>query len=126
VILRRDLNLTSQAVAGPIPRDENADVLWAFHELKTYAQEIPSLLRFNEVMVVSDGVEARVGSLTGTWERYMRGQALEPATRIRHDERSGAHLTRVFEGSGFLNLQRRLIVFEDDDGAPAKKIAEYH
>ena len=49
MILRRDLNLTSQAVAGPIPRDENADVLSAFHELKTYAQEIPSLLRFNEV-----------------------------------------------------------------------------
>ena len=46
------------------PTDENADCPLGLPPAQTYAQEIPSLLRFNEVMVVSDGVEARIGSLT--------------------------------------------------------------
>jgi type I restriction enzyme R subunit len=108
------------------PKDESADVLSAFHQLRTYAQEIPSLLRFNEVMVVSDGVEARMGSLTGSWERFMRwrslGGELAPST---HNELE-VLVRGVFERSWFLDLLRHFIVFEDDEGVLAKKIAGYH
>jgi type I restriction enzyme R subunit len=109
------------------PRDENADVLSAFHQLKTYAQEIPSLLRFNELMVVSDGVDARMGSLTGSWERFMRWRALEdselgPATMNQLE----VLVRGVFGRSRLLELLRKFIVFEDEDGVLAKKIAGYH
>jgi type I restriction enzyme R subunit len=109
------------------PKDENADVLSAFHQLKTYALEVPSLLRFNQVMVVSDGVEARMGSLTGSWEWFMRWRALEGGQLAPITMNELEVLVRgVFERSGFLDLLRRFIVFEDDDGALAKKIAGYH
>jgi type I restriction enzyme R subunit len=46
------------------PADENATIWTAFQQLQTYKREIPALFALNEVLVVSDGVEARLGTLT--------------------------------------------------------------
>ncbi len=109
------------------PKDEDADVLSAYHQLKTYAQEIPSLLRFNEVMVVSDGLDARIGSITGSWEWFMRWRTVEGADVAPPTANQLEVLIRgVFERSRFLDLIRSFIVFEDDNGTLAKKIAGYH
>jgi type I restriction enzyme R subunit len=109
------------------PRDENADIRSAFHQLKTYAQEIPSLLRFSEVMVVSDGVEARMGSLTSDWERFMRWRTVDGADAVPETANQLEVVVRgVFERPRFLDLLRHFIVFEDEDGSLAKKIAGYH
>ena len=53
------------------PADENATIDGAFNQLQTYKDEIPSLFAYNELLVVSDGIEARVGTLTADWERFM-------------------------------------------------------
>jgi type I restriction enzyme R subunit len=53
------------------PQDESATTRTAFNQLQTYKQEIPSLFQSNEVLVVSDGLEARVGTLTAGWDRFM-------------------------------------------------------
>jgi type I restriction enzyme, R subunit len=109
------------------PRDENADLRSAFHQLKTYAQEIPALLRYNELMVVSDGSEARMGSLTGSWERFMRWRTMAGAELAPETANQLEVLLRgVFEKSVFLDLLRHFIVYEDEDGSLAKKIAGYH
>jgi type I restriction enzyme R subunit len=109
------------------PRDENATVLSAFHQLQTYKQEIPSLVRFNEVMVVSDGGEARMGSLTGSWERFMRWRTEDTADVAPSTANELEVLVRgVFERSRFLELLRHFVVFEDEEGVLAKKIAGYH
>jgi len=50
------------------PADENATIWTAFQQLQTYKQEIPVLFGLNEVLVVSDGVEARLGTLTAERE----------------------------------------------------------
>jgi type I restriction enzyme R subunit len=109
------------------PRDEEADILSAFHQLKTYAHEIPSLLHFNEVMVVSDGNEARVGSLTSSWEWFMRWRTVEGADVAPPTANELEVLIRgIFDRSRFLDLVRYFLVFEDDDGTLTKKIAGYH
>ena len=48
------------------PADQNADVWKAYQQLQTYKDEIRDLLVFNEALVVSDGMNARVGSPTAT------------------------------------------------------------
>src|SRR5271157_3229869 len=53
------------------PGDENATVKAAFNQLQTYKKDIPGLFAFNEVMVISDGLDARVGTITADWERFM-------------------------------------------------------
>ena len=53
------------------PADSSADIWSAFQQLQTYKNEIPDLFTFNEALVVSDGLNARVGSLTANKERFM-------------------------------------------------------
>ena len=63
------------------PADENATIRSAFQQLQTYKAEIPSLFAFNAALIVSDGLEARIGTLTAGWEwfkpwRTIAGEAL--------------------------------------------------
>ncbi len=53
------------------PADVNATTKKAFHQLQTYKLVIPSLFTCNELLVASDGLEARHGTLTAPWERFM-------------------------------------------------------
>ncbi|NQU81241.1 MAG: type I restriction endonuclease subunit R, partial [Bacteroidetes bacterium] len=53
------------------PADENATVRSAYRQLQTYKQAIPSLFTYNGFMVISDGLEARAGSLSAGFNRYM-------------------------------------------------------
>ena len=50
------------------PIEENATIKGAFNQLQTYKNDIPCLFPFNEILIVSDGTEARVGTLTADWE----------------------------------------------------------
>ena len=53
------------------PGDENATLDGAFNQLQTYKAQIPSLFRTNAALVISDGIAARIGSLTADRERFM-------------------------------------------------------
>ena len=109
------------------PGDENATVWSAFHQLQTYQAELPSLLACNAVLAVSDGVQARLGTLTAGREwfkpwRTIDGQELAP---VFYTELQVA-IEGAFEKRRFLALLRDFIVFEDDGGALVKKMAGYH
>ena len=56
------------------PADENATIWTAFNQLQTYKHEIPNLFVYNALLVVSDGMDARVGSLSADAERFMPGE----------------------------------------------------
>ena len=110
------------------PADEDATVRSAWQQLRTYQAELPSLFAFNAVLAVSDGVEARLGTLTAGWEWF------KPWRTISGEELAPVFLTQlqvaiegVFEKRRFLALLRDFIVFEDDGGGRlAKKMAGYH
>ena len=110
------------------PADEDATLRSAWQQLRTYQAELPSLFTFNAVLAVSDGVEARLGTLTAGWEwfkpwRTISGEALAPVflTQLQ------VAIEGAFEKRRFLALLRDFIVFEDDGGGRlAKKMAGYH
>ena len=109
------------------PADEDATVWTAWRQLQTYKAELPSLFAFNAALVVSDGVEARIGTLTAGREwfkpwRTVTGEGLaDPQLPQLQTMLAGA-----FQPRRFLSLVRDFIVFEDDGGALAKKMAGYH
>ncbi|HUU34880.1 MAG TPA: type I restriction endonuclease subunit R, partial [Vicinamibacterales bacterium] len=110
------------------PADENADVWRAFNQLQTYKQHIPSLFIYNEALLVSDGVQARVGTLTADREWFLPWRTVTGETLAAPDL---PELQVVLEGSfdrrRFLDLIRHFIVFEDvGSGALVKKMAGYH
>ena len=110
------------------PADEDATIRTAWQQLQTYKTELPALFAMNEALVVSDGVEARVGTLTSGWERFkpwrtVAGEGLAPASLPELQ----VLIEGVFEPRRFLDLVRDFIAFEDSGGGVlAKKMAGYH
>jgi type I restriction enzyme R subunit len=108
--------------------DEKATIWTAFNQLQTYKQQIPTLFTFNEALVISDGVHARIGSLTADRERFMPWRTIDGSGLA--DERLSqlqVVIEGVFDRRRFLDLIRYFIVFEDaGDGVLIKKMAGYH
>jgi type I restriction enzyme R subunit len=109
--------------------DEDATVWSAYAQLQTYKAEIASLLHYNAALVVSDGLQARMGSVTANQEwfkvwRTIDGEGDAPKTALELE----VLVRGVFERQRFLDLLQHFIVFEEDpdSGALHKIIAGYH
>ena len=107
---------------------ETASIRDAFNQLQTYKLQIPSLFKFNEFLVISDGLRARAGSLSANWEWFKVWRTVDGET----EERPGTLQLEVlihgmFERRNVLGLIRNFVTFESDDkGHTAKIIAGYH
>jgi len=130
------------------PEDENATLHHAFNQLQTYKADIPGLFVTNELLVISDGLAARTGTLTSGWDRFMPWRTIdgsdlyrEPGNEKQSDLpapssawQAGGILQPglqtvihgVFERRRFLDLIHNFVVFEDDGAHIAKKAAAYH
>ena len=110
------------------PAAADADIWDAWSQLQTYKDELPALFAMNELMMVSDGTQARIGTLTAGREWF------KPWRAISGERLADAHapeLQVMLEGVCYpdrlLSLLRDFIVFEDDGGSlPVKKMAGYH
>ena len=107
--------------------DENASILDAFNQLQTYKKQIPSLFTYNELLVISDGVQARVGTITSPWERFapwrtVDGQEVAPPGTLE----MSTVLAGMFDKARFLDLLHSFIVFEEGRDGAIKKLAGYH
>ena len=109
------------------PADEDATVWTAWQQLQTYKAELPALFAMNACLIVSDGVEARMGTLTAGREwfkpwRTVSGETLADPSLLQLQ----VMLAGTCDRKRFLALIRDFIVFEDDGGDLAKKMAGYH
>ncbi|MDK2742873.1 MAG: type I restriction endonuclease subunit R [Nitrospira sp. BO4] len=107
--------------------DEDANIWTAFHQLQTYQAQIPSFFSTNAALIISDGVQARIGTLGAGKEwfkpwRTIGGRDDAPSTLSELQ----VVLEGVCEKRRFLNLVRHFIVFEDEGGKLIKKMAGYH
>ena len=109
--------------------DEDATIWSAYAQLQTYKAEIPSLLQYNAVLLVSDGLQARIGSLTANQEwfkvwRTIEGERDAPKSMLELE----VMVRGVFERRRFVDLLQHFIAFEEDadSGALHKIIAGYH
>lgn len=108
------------------PTDEKATLLTAFRQIQTYKQEIPGLFTYNETIVISDGLEARIGSLTADTEWFLPWRTIEGEDEAPSTDLELEVLIRgAFEKQRFLRYLKHFIVFEETEGI-AKKIAGYH
>ena len=110
------------------PAAEEATVWTAWQQLQTYKAELPSLFAMNAALIVSDGLEARIGTLTAGREWFKPWRTISGETLA---DPAMPQLQVMLEGAcapaRFLSLVRDFIVFEDDgSGALAKKMAGYH
>ena len=110
------------------PVDEDATIWTAWQQLQTYKAELPTLFSMNAALLVSDGVEARIGTLTAGREWFKPWRTISGETLADpHLPELQVMLEGVCAPHRFLPLIRDFIVFEDDgSGALVKKMAGYH
>jgi type I restriction enzyme R subunit len=107
--------------------DETATLDSAFNQLQTYKDQIGSLFRTNAALLVSDGIEARIGSLTADRERFMPWRAnADGSLAPKGKPEIETLLKGAFEKRRFLQLLRDFIVFGDTGGGLIKILAGYH
>ena len=109
------------------PADQHADVWKAFDQIQTYKEQIPDVFQTNEVLVISDGTEALLGSLSANAERFMAWRTIDGITLDPLGEFNELQtLVRgVLAPPYLLDYLRYFVLFEDDGGL-VKKIAGYH
>lgn len=106
---------------------EAATVDAAMSQLQTYKAQIPSLFRANAALIASDGMLARIGSLTADEERFMPWRTVTGEDFTPHGPREMETLLRgVFDKRRFLSLTRDFTVFADQGKGPFKIVAGYH
>lgn len=107
--------------------DENANLKSAFNQLQTYKQAIPSLFTYNSLLVISDGWDARCGTITSDYGRFMTWKTKDGQTTANHLQ---PQMEVMFHGMlnkhTLLDLIRQFIVFEKSDSKTLKKVAAYH
>ena len=109
------------------PADENANIWKAFDQIETYKEQIPDAFQYNEVLVISDGTDALMGSLSANAERFMAwrtidGVNLDPLGQFQELQ---TLVRGVLAPQYLLDYIRYFVLFEDD-GQLVKKIAGYH
>jgi len=111
------------------PGDENATLWAALTQLQTYRQQIPSLFVYNEALVVSDGLQARIGSLTANREwfkpwRTIDGDDVAPSTMLELE----VLIKGLFDKRRHLEFLRNFVAFEEDPHSDTliKILAGYH
>jgi len=108
--------------------DEEATIYGAFNQLQTYRAEIPSLFDYNELRIASDGIKARMGSLTAGWEWFKPWPTIEDEQPVTGKLDLEVLIRGVFEPARFLAIVRDFILFEDDPDSDQvfKILAGYH
>jgi type I restriction enzyme, R subunit len=107
--------------------DEQATIRKAFDQFQTYKAQIPSLFHSNALLVISDGHEARLGTVTSDWERFMTWRTITGKELVAPGSLQLETLLKgVFDKHRLLDLIRNFVVFEDDGDKVVKKLAGYH
>lgn len=109
------------------PSDHTATIKKAFQQLQTYKREIPSFFTYNSLMIASDGMEARAGSLTADWDRFLPWKTVDGEQLAEKTDPQLETLVKgVFDKRRILDLVLNYTVFEIDGSDIAKKVAGYH
>ncbi|MEK7603277.1 MAG: type I restriction endonuclease subunit R [Patescibacteria group bacterium] len=109
--------------------DSKADLAAAYRQIQTYKREISDFFRFNELCIISDGIEAEMGTLSSSPERMMPWKTVDGEKEVGRVPMMDILTRGVCDPTRLLDLVQNFIVFERDDKDETqfiKKVAAYH
>lgn len=107
--------------------NEDVDITDAYNQLQTYKQAIPTLFRYNAFLIASDGINARVGSLTANEERFMKWRTVDGKQLASPAEpQLEIMLKGMLEPGYLLDIVQNFILFQTDGIDTFKMLAAYH
>ena len=105
-------------------RDERATIEKAFDQLQTYQLQLSRLMAYNALLVISDGIGARVGAVGAPFGRFQPWKTVSGKEVL--PESLGTLIQGALEPAVLLDLLRFFTVFENDGSKLTKKVAAYH
>lgn len=112
------------------PLRESADLLQAFNQFETYKDEIAELFVYNQALIISDGIAARLGSLSADFQRFTPWKVVDEknkSARLYFEDELQSLLNGLLQPKDLLDYIRYFVLFErDSSGKTIKKIAAYH
>ena len=110
------------------PTEEKASLKSAYNQLQTYKAEIPALFRFNELLIISDGIDAEIGTLSSNHERFTPWKTVDGEKEAGHVPMLEVLLRGVCDPARLIDIVRSYVVFENDgqNHTCIKKLAAYH
>lgn len=119
------------------PVDENATIHSAFKQIETYKSVIPNLFTYNGFVVISDGLEAKAGSISAGFTRYMAWKSIDGKVEASHlVSQLETLILGMLNKETLIDLIRHFIVFEKQKRedtetkittiTTVKKLAAYH
>ena len=115
------------------PADPDASVQSAYKQFETYKVQIPSFFNYNQILVISDGSDARAGTINSDWSRFQPWKTIDGKEKASDIEPQVEILLKgMFEKKILIDLIRNFIVYEREEDTKTKsvtvtkKIAAYH
>jgi type I restriction enzyme R subunit len=106
---------------------EDTDIQKAFHQIETYIKDISSIFTYNSFCVISDGLLAKGGTMTSSFERFMSWRTEDGDKILKITEPQLETMIKgMFEKKRFLDIIKNFILFQDDGSSITKIIAGYH
>lgn len=114
------------------PGKAYATVSGAYRQLQTYRSQIPEVFKWNQVAVISDGVEALAGAFSAPWNHWAAWKTID-GTRRDPKNIDGLRIPQVevltrgmFRVDVFFDLCRHFIATFGDGTETRKAVAKYH
>jgi len=119
------------------PTDENATVKKAYTQIQNYKKAISNLFFYNEILVASDGLDAKAGTITSEWSRFLAWKTVDGK---KEDKSTVPQIETLVKGmlrpDILIDVIKQYIVFEKTKKEDAKtgltrvetlkKVAAYH
>ena len=108
------------------PLDETATIEGAYRQLELYKRDIPDIFAYNEICVVSDGTEAKAGTLTAPWERFSAWKSIDGVSSVEGMPELEVLIKGMFDKRRVLDIIRNFITFSTAKDEVIKIMAMYH
>lgn len=105
--------------------NEEATIWTAYDQFQTYEDQLRYLFRYNEILVISDGIEARAGTITSERERFMQWKTIDGGRPRKGLTETEVLLRGICDKGRLIDIVRNFVVFEKDKETK-KKLAAYH
>lgn len=108
------------------PADENATIAGAYNQLQTYKNDISSLFFYNEILIISDGTEAKMGSLTANMDRFMSWKSVDGESKCSQVRQLECLIRWAFSRERLVDIISNFVLFQTDGDTTFKILSAYH
>ncbi|MCQ2443777.1 MAG: type I restriction endonuclease subunit R, partial [Oscillospiraceae bacterium] len=108
------------------PSNDEVGAENAYHQIRNYMQDIPSMFIYNQICVISDLSTNKAGTITSGFDRFMEWKTKDGTTENTAYAQFDTFYEGIFQRERLLDILKNFILFSNDGKKPIKILAGYH